>query len=161
MPEHKNKSRKAVRISNRGNRLSKDEIAEGIELTVDGAYDYTAPKTREECQHGPRPCPFVSCKYHLYLDVNATGAIVLNFPDLEPGEMEHSCALDEADVGGMTLEFIGQRLNITRERIRQIEFRVLRKLRWMEGRIDILDHLRHLSTARDGTVVADEGFIGD
>ena len=26
------------------------------------------PKTRAECVGGPRPCPFVSCKCHLYLD---------------------------------------------------------------------------------------------
>ena len=41
-------------------------------------------QTRAECVEGPRPCPYVSCKYHLYLDVqHRTGAIKLNFPDIE------------------------------------------------------------------------------
>src|SRR5689334_3476886 len=39
------------------------------------------PRSRAECAQGPRPCMFVSCKHHLYLDVNpATGSIKLNFP---------------------------------------------------------------------------------
>jgi len=50
-----------------------------------------------------------------------TGGIKLNFPDLEPHEMEHSCALDIADMGGLTLMDAGILMNITRERIRQIE----------------------------------------
>ena len=38
------------------------------------------PKLRSECATGPRPCLFVSCKYHLYLDVNPrTGSVKLNF----------------------------------------------------------------------------------
>ena len=45
--------------------------------------DVVKPKERAECGNGERPCPFVSCKHHLYLDVSAkTGAIKLNFPDL-------------------------------------------------------------------------------
>jgi len=70
---------------------------------------------------GPRPCPYVSCKYHLYLDVTSYGAIQLNFPKKEPHEMAESCALDAADAGGMTLNEVGERLDVTRERVRQIE----------------------------------------
>ncbi|HUB07073.1 MAG TPA: DNA-binding protein, partial [Myxococcales bacterium] len=34
------------------------------------------PKTRADCVNGPRPCLFVSCKHHLYLDVNPnTGSV--------------------------------------------------------------------------------------
>src|SRR3954454_13361241 len=32
--------------------------------------DIDRPLTREECKSMPRPCPFVSCSHHLYLDVN-------------------------------------------------------------------------------------------
>src|SRR5205085_9123337 len=43
-------------------------------------HDYEKPKSRSECLEGIRPCPFVSCKHHLYLDVSSrTGAIKLNF----------------------------------------------------------------------------------
>ena len=63
--------------------------------------DYEKPRMREECENGPRPCPFVSCKHHLFIDVSArTGAIKLNFPDLEVWEMNETCALDVADRGG-------------------------------------------------------------
>lgn len=42
--------------------------------------------------------------------------------------MRHSCALDVADAGGSTLEEVGGILNLTRERIRQIEVKALLKL---------------------------------
>jgi hypothetical protein len=88
------------------------------------------PHSRAECATGPRPCMFISCKHHLYLDVNpATGSIKLNFPDKEVWEMEETCALDVADRGGITLEEVGAIMNLTRERIRQVETRGLLKLR--------------------------------
>src|SRR4030095_9996023 len=31
--------------------------------------DVERPQTREECTNMQRPCPFVSCAHHLYLDV--------------------------------------------------------------------------------------------
>jgi hypothetical protein len=72
----------------------------------------------------------VSCKYHLYLDVNPrTGSIKLNFPDLEVWELPETCALDVAERGGMTLEEVGELLNLTRERIRQVESKGIEKLR--------------------------------
>jgi Sigma-70, region 4 len=87
------------------------------------------PKTRAECAEGPRPCPHVSCRHHLYLDVSPrTGAIKLNFPDLEVWEMATSCALDVADTGAATLEDVGSILNLTRERIRQLELKALARL---------------------------------
>lgn len=92
--------------------------------------DYERPGSREQCANGPRPCPFVSCRYHLYLDVNPrTGSIKLNFPDKEVWELEFTCALDVAEQGGITLERAGEILNLTRERIRQMEVDGLRKLR--------------------------------
>jgi len=88
------------------------------------------PRTRAECINGPRPCLFVSCKHNLYLDVNPeTGSIKLNFPDKEIWELEHTCALDVAEKGGITLEEVGAIMNLTRERIRQVETRGLAKLR--------------------------------
>jgi hypothetical protein len=88
------------------------------------------PQSRAECADGPRPCMFISCKHHLYLDVNpTTGSIKLNFPDKEVWELEETCALDVADRGGITLEEVGTIMNLTRERIRQVETRGLLKLR--------------------------------
>ena len=83
------------------------------------------PETRADCVHVPRPCPFVSCRFHNYLEVTPRGRLKLNWPELDPHELEGagrmSCALDAATEGGMTLEQIGKTLNITRERVRQIE----------------------------------------
>ncbi len=88
------------------------------------------PKTRADCISSARPCIFVSCKYNLYLDVNPeTGSIKLNFPDKELAELEYTCALDVAEKGGITLEEVGEIMNLTRERIRQVETRGLEKLR--------------------------------
>lgn len=88
------------------------------------------PRTRAECVNGPRPCLFVSCKHNLYLDVNPdTGSIKLNFPDKEIWELAYTCALDVAEKGGITLEEVGEIMNLTRERIRQVETRGLLKLR--------------------------------
>jgi len=88
------------------------------------------PRNRVDCAEGPRPCLFVSCKHHLYLDVNPeTGSVKLNFPDKEIWELAETCALDVADRGGITLEEVGSIMNLTRERIRQVETRGLLKLR--------------------------------
>ena len=87
------------------------------------------PRSRADCATGPRPCMFISCKHHLYLDVNpSTGSIKLNFPDKEVWELRETCALDVAERGGMTLEEVGEILNLTRERIRQVEAAGLKKL---------------------------------
>ena len=92
--------------------------------------DVERPMTREACKAMTRPCPFVSCSHHLYLDVNPeTGAIKLNFPHLEVWEMAETCSLDVADRGGITLEEVGAILNLTRERIRQVEVRGLCKIK--------------------------------
>jgi hypothetical protein len=115
---------------------------------------YPRPRTRAECELGLRPCPYVGCKYNLYLDVNRkNGTIKLNFPDLEPDEMVVSCVLDVANEGGTTLEVVGACFNLTRERIRQIEARAVMRLKRMcdelreyhEGSVEIrhiLDVLR-------------------
>ena len=88
------------------------------------------PRSRAECAGAQRPCMFISCKHHLYLDVNpSTGSIKLNFPDKEVWELDETCALDVADRGGITLEEVGTIMNLTRERIRQVETRGLLKLR--------------------------------
>ncbi len=111
-----------------GKRLTRAEIQEGIKLADDMWYD--RPKSRAECVDGPRPCPFVSCKFHLYLDVkDETKSIKLNFPHLEVWELEHTCALDVSETGGLTLEDVGHIMNLTRERVRQVEVAGINKLR--------------------------------
>ena len=101
-------------------RLSKTELNRGRMLYPET--DYWKPKSRADCVDMERPCPYVSCKYHLYIDVHPVrGSIKVNFPDLEVWEMTETCALDVADRGGITLEEVGEIMNLTRERVRQVE----------------------------------------
>jgi hypothetical protein len=91
----------------------------------------TRPETRGDCVKGPRPCPYVGCRHNLYLDVNQkTGSVKFNYPDLEPHEMPAtgSCSLDVADAGRTRLDDLAMVLNVTRERVRQIEVQALEKL---------------------------------
>ncbi len=96
--------------------------------------EYERPVTRGDCVDGPRPCPWVSCAHHLYLDVIESGsggppAIRFNFPAKEVWELKETCALDVADRGGATLEEIGRAVNLTRERVRQMIDSSLRSAR--------------------------------
>jgi hypothetical protein len=80
------------------------------------------PQTRADCVNGIRPCPWVGCKFHLYLDVHPnSGALKLNHPGLEPDEIGETCALDVADRGPALSPDIGRYLNVTPERAQQIE----------------------------------------
>lgn len=88
---------------------------------------YWRPIVRADCINGPRPCPYVGCQYHLFLDVTKTG-IRINFPEYEVWDLPISCALDVAESGVSTLEEVGLVFNITRERARQLQDRALKKL---------------------------------
>jgi hypothetical protein len=117
-------------------RLSKRELERVRMLYPEAEFaDVVRPKTRGDCLSGPnvvRPCAFVGCKYHLAFDVSEeTGSIKENFPGVEVWEMPETCALDVADRGGLTLEDVGALMNLTRERIRQIEGRSLARLKWL------------------------------
>ena len=109
-------------------RLTREELRQGALMYP--PVDIPRPSSRAECREELRPCPWVACKHHLYLDINPeTGSIKINFPDLEPWELKHTCALDVAERGGITLEEVGEIMNLTRERIRQVEVRGLLKLK--------------------------------
>lgn len=116
------------------------------------------PRTRGDCINGIRPCPWVGCRHHLYLDVHTkTGAITLNFPAKDPEDggkkarpgdrrgpedsavpvwqLKHSCSLDVADLGGLNGPEMGDLLELTKERIRQIEVSALGHLRGYAGEL--------------------------
>ncbi len=121
-------------------RLSKTELNRGRMLYPET--DYWKPRTRADCVDMERPCPYVSCKYHLYIDVHPVrGSIKVNFPDLEVWEMTETCALDVADRGGITLEEVGEIMNLTRERVRQVETAGLGKLNAIQDITRLKDYL--------------------
>lgn len=102
------------------------------------------PRTRGDCAGGPRPCPFVTCRYNLYLEVLPNGAVRLPFPEREPEDVppEASCALDVADGGANRREEVSALMNISREAVRQIEDQVIRRIRHRRG-----DSLREYSVS--------------
>lgn len=110
--------------------LVKRAAAEAAELPPVEAYG-PRPRTWGECLLAAAgPCPWLSCKHHLYLDVHPeTGALKINFPDREPWELDETCALEVAERGETTLEDVGTIMNITRERVRQVEVVALLKLK--------------------------------
>ena len=83
------------------------------------------PKTRGDCLQGPRPCPWISCRYNLFLDVSSNGGLkFVHGEDSDPSEVQsESCALDVAAAGPHNREVIAELLHVTFERVRQIEVR--------------------------------------
>jgi len=84
------------------------------------------PRTRGECIDGPRPCPHITCRFHLATKLLA-GSKRLKVRRIPPGQ--DTCALDVADRGRHTLEAIAARMGLTRERVRQIQEQALLHLR--------------------------------
>jgi Zn-finger protein len=121
-------------VNEQKGQIEKDPIfSDLVDITF-----YQKPKTRSECLKMKRPCLFVSCKFHLFLDVNPeTKSIKFNFPGKEVWDLKETCALDVADKAGVTLEEVGAIMNLTRERIRQVEMRALQKLKQNSAKYNI------------------------
>lgn len=112
------------------------------------------PRTRADCAGGPRPCPFVSCRHHLALDVSEATATTMGeqyrpvFTPLalqdDPAEalraMTHTCSLDAAEAGPLTLEEVGEALGCTRARAQQLEVIALAKFTRRMAGVDFEDH---------------------
>lgn len=67
-----------------------------------------APRTREECRDGCRPCQWSSCRYHL-------------------SHHEESCALDVADQGEHTQVEVAKLMGITQQRVATLERKAINK----------------------------------
>lgn len=126
-------------------RLGKAVLRRGHEEyppSINARYEDDRPKTRGDCLPGgcneARPCPWVACRYNLFLSVNErSGSITYNFPDHELDEIPDTCVLDVADQGGLTLEEVGERINRTRELVRQKEVSGLRRLKVLQSVNDL------------------------
>ncbi len=128
-------------------RLTKEE--QEISALLYPERNYWRPSTRGDCANVQRPCPFVACRHHIYLEVRRKGGLTMNFPNDEPWKMVQSCTLDLAEEGGMTLDQVGLILGVTRERTRQIEVRALAKV--LEAATeDDRDLLRGIAECRQG-----------
>ena len=125
----------------------RDDKADTIEHTE-------RPRTWGECLEralgtASRPCGYLRCKHNLLVDVDGrTGSYKVTWPHLASGSYgdeygaypQHTCALRVAEQGGMTLDEIGSVMNLTRERVRQIETKALYALRGLAGLVAAVDH---------------------
>ena len=84
------------------------------------------PKTRADCKDSPRPCPWVGCRHHLYLELSCSGHP--REPDLEPWDLLESCALDVADRGEQGIPATAKALRVTGARVGQIQREAFVKL---------------------------------
>ncbi len=96
------------------------------------------PKNYGECMElfgKDKPCPFVRCRHHLAIDIQYANdhmrrpSVKVNFPAMEVDEMTETCSIRQADGGCSTLEDTSQLMNLTKERVRQIEEGALLKMR--------------------------------
>lgn len=88
------------------------------------------PRTRGDCEDGPRPCPWFECKYHLATDVvqdrygNREERPTRGWDWSKP-----SCSLDLADAGPMSLRAVASLMGLKNERVLAIERRAVSKAR--------------------------------
>lgn len=90
-----------------------------------------------DCGVSVRPCPYSECRHHLGLSAKEIRHGLKGTPystwskrGKKVTDTSDTCALDVADKNpdGQSLEQIGRRLGVTRERVRQIEHGALRKV---------------------------------
>jgi hypothetical protein len=105
------------------------------------------PRTRGDCVNGPRPCPWVGCRHHLYLHIDGRGAIQITMPPVEEWTEETvTCSLDVADTvppsilalvdprnyaspQHLSLEQVGHLMGgVSREAIRIVESRAMDRI---------------------------------
>jgi hypothetical protein len=122
------------------------------------------PKTRGECEpwsqderlsyemtgesarcYGFRPCPFVSCKHHLLIDVAHPGRLVKTSPFDDQSDADGSvvagvlmsqaqtCSLDVADEGESAPRAIGRLVNTSRQMVERIIDRSVAKAQRKHG----------------------------
>lgn len=113
------------------------------------------PRTRGDCVEGQRPCPWLSCRHHLAIEVHGDmrrggglsstlskiGAgrtrvlsdlashdafIAWSTAVLDSLDQRDTCSLDVADRGGATTVSVARVLRLTKQRVDQIEQRAKR-----------------------------------
>lgn len=86
-----------------------------------------------ECASEPGPCPWVSCRHHIGLDIRADGGLTINIPGLEEDPAaalsgaKETCSLRVAARGEIMLEEIAVLMGCSSERISQISTDAERK----------------------------------
>jgi len=93
--------------------------------------NHVRPTNRDQCRGGPRPCPFVGCRYHLYLtqqEWRGKNTVLVNFPGKEPWEIPETCSLDVAERGEVDTREIGKLMNLSKTMILNLIERALLRM---------------------------------
>ncbi|MCB2188621.1 MAG: hypothetical protein KQJ78_19545 [Deltaproteobacteria bacterium] len=89
------------------------------------------PTRRAECFQGPRPCPWVGCRWHLAWEVTAVRKLLLAGDTTEAAqaitELRHTCVMDLADTEPGMAE-IGRALGVSHQRVDQMINKIIAKL---------------------------------
>ena len=89
---------------------------------------YKRPRWRADCEDGPRPCPFVGCRYHLALTVRQN-ALSLSVDSIDQlAQLVDTCALDVADRGEHSGPEVARLLGVSRQRVARLEQVAVAKL---------------------------------
>ena len=96
------------------------------------------PRKRSQCVNGVRPCPWVSCRYHMiwmanrvdYLSDEQVMDKILNMPE--------TCVLDVADKSGLTLRELAAILGVSRSRVCQL-------IKGDKRTMGIIEKMRHIN----------------
>ena len=127
------KKRHSLTLYRPKTKLQRQQLAAELERMTNYPTDVQRPTNRLECKGGKRPCPWVSCRYHLYLDVRQTGNLLLNFPGVELEDLAATCALDVADGEPQQYEQIAKIMHASKQLAHAIEKKALAKC----GRSDL------------------------
>jgi len=103
------------------------------------------PKTRADCPSPGTPCPYLSCKHHLWVDLSASG-----MPTESPafGDVKNTCALNYVEEHGSaptTLSCVSKATHTTRQRVDQIVQEGLKKAKRRHGAVlrEYMDYLKY------------------
>ena len=88
---------------------------------------FLRPRTRRQCVDGPRPCPWVGCRHHLWLEAALEGC-----ERWEDGECE-TCALDVAAMGGLDRGQVAEVMGVGMAEVAVVELRAIGAVRAAMG----------------------------
>lgn len=111
------------------------------------------PMTRGECEDGIRPCPYVSCAYHLlWIGDDVHREVDEIYERVVVGDngdgllralaaLPETCALDVADQGEHTYDDVATHFGVTRARVQQIAIEATRRVRYSAEKRKLIDGL--------------------
>jgi hypothetical protein len=114
------------------------QLIRSAQRNKEPAPTHERPLTRGECIDMPRPCPFVGCRYHLFLEVTNTGGITLPWGEDPEAikDLKHTCALDVAEGDGIERNELAAIFNLSSYGVTNVYNSALAKLGMRQTMVD-------------------------